>query len=824
MPLRLGLLRLLLILMLMVSLPQFRSKQAVSCSIRFTSVNPSSISPATKPGEKIINFKFDLSSTDIANTDLSVQVSAKNMNVISSSIIKSTRSGSVRVYIHYEPSEYASLSITIKCNVNGYSDSDTKNLGKAYIVAIPDRWTPSISPTQIHKRDEIELRVNGLSDIDDSVGTLNVYAEIGGSRYNLNKVSKGVYSRRVNLNLVDKPAGQLNVKFTVYKVYAGVSAIDHESKAVTILGSPPEISGDVPSSLHRGDRLTINVEESDGDSVSAVAQFFGDKVNLNVGSNSLTVPRDIRAGNYRISATASDVDGTTSESWSIEVINEPPSISMAVSSDKVPSGGEVVISVSASDDSEGLKVTLTIEGQEVHKQFQLSSNGGEISYTVPDNLRGTLNIRAEAVDLDGATSSLEKMIRVGMPPKIVGEIPASAHRKDSLTLEVFGDEVSGYIEFAGQRTQILGEGKYTLSIPDNIKEGNYVIHAHASSDYGVCDVSWRVFVENIPPEIDMDVSSTSIYPGDILRITINAHDDSPGLSIIVKVNDKTYTLNEGGIISYQVSSGISEISIIAKATDIDGAQAQASKVVKVKSVDTSTTPESTTTSTGTSISNHSAPVPSQKSGSEGSIYMSNTTDSEELQRSCTSSHNRSLSIETPNLSNKLEDMTSKADDRHDRLTVEVIPSETTVGNNVTVIVRSYGSIKGRVWITDPKGKEILKVYVHGVSEISKEIKVSIPGVWKVRWIYLGPKGMKSGEIPFKVLPEANTSNTKSKIAMGNLKRISSEKSTEFPTIRPFEGRCLTYRRGDTKTPELTVTVILMLTTLLSYFVIRRKLL
>ncbi len=822
MPSRLGLLRLSLILILMVSLLQFRSKQADSCSIRFTSVNPSSISPATKPGEKIINFKFDLSSTDIANTDLSVQVSAKNMNVISSSIIKSTRSGSVRVYIHYKPGEYASLSITIKCNVNGYSDSDTKNLGKAYIVAIPNRWSSSISPTQIHKRDEIELKVNGLSDIDDGIGTLNVYAEIGGSRYNLNRVSKGVYSRRVNLNLVDKPAGQLNVKFTVYKVYAGVSAVDHESKVVTILGSPPEISGDVPSSLHRGDRLTINIEESDGDSVNAFAQFFGSEVNLNIGSNYLTVPHDIRAGNYQISATASDVDGTASESWSIEVINEPPSLSIAVDRDKVPSGGEVVISVSASDDSEGLKVTLTIEGQEIHKQFQLSSNGGEISYTTPDDFRGTLNIRVEATDLDGATSSLEKTITVGMPPKIVGEIPTSVHRKDSLSLEVSGDEVSGYIEFAGQRTQILGEGTYTLSIPENIKEGDYVIHAHASSDYGVCDVSWKIFVENIPPEIDIDVSSTSIYPGDTLRITINAHDDSPDLSIIVKVNDKTYTLNEGGIISYQVPSGISEISIIAKATDIDGAQAQASKVVKVKSVDTSTRPESTTTSTSTK-SNHITPTTSQRSRSKSSSYISTTTDSEEHRHTHTSLYNRS-SIETPNLSNKLEDTTSKVDDHPDELIVEVIPSKTTVGNNVTVIVRSYGSIKGRIWITDPEEKEILRIYVHGMSERSKEIKVDVPGEWEARWIYLGPKGMKYGEISFEVLPENNISTTVSRVLMKELKQISSNRLTEFHTIRPFKGRCLTYRREDTRAPEFTVMAILTLATLLSYFVIRRKLL
>ncbi len=493
---------------------------------------------------------------------------------------------------------------------------------------------------------------------------------------------------------------------------------------------------------------------------------------------------------------------------------------MTVSSDKVPSGGKVTISVSASDDSEGLKVALTIEGQEVYKQFQLGSDGGEISYIIPDDFRGTLDIRAEATDLDGATSSLEKMIKVGMPPKIVGEIPASVHRKDLLAIEILGDEVGGYIEFAGQRTQILGEGKYTLSIPETIKEGNYVIHAHASSNYGVCDVSWRVFVENIPPGIEIDVSSISVYPGDTLRITISARDDSPDLSIIVKVNDKTYTLNEGGIISYQVPSGISEISIVAKATDIDGAQVQASKVVKVKSVETSTTSKSTTTNT----SNRSVPVTPQKSSNKGPNYASNTTDSEELQRPGISPYNESLSIETLNISNKSEDMTSKVDDHQDRLTVDVIPSKTTVGNNVTVIVRSYGSVRGRIWIINPEGKEILKIYVHGASERCKEIRANISGEWKAKWISLGPKGVRSGEISFYVLPKATSLATTSKVAMENSKRMNSSKTSGSPyTIRQFEGKCLTYKREDAGTRELTVTVMLILTTLLSYFVIRRKL-
>ncbi len=821
----------LLVILSLLWLPQVRG---TGCSIRFTGASPSSMPQATNPGDLIVKFWFDLTTSDISSTNLGISVSGSNIELISDSISKSSNSGSVYIRIKNSPGAYASLSIRITCQVDGYSDSDTLNLGRSYIVAIPSSWSAGVSPTMISKKGRITLEVSGLGAIDDGVGSLTVSAKLGSHTYSLSRVSRGSFRVYVSINFVNQPAGSKSVKFTVYKYYSGVSARDSKTRSFTVTGSPPEVSASIPPQVHRSDLIKITVSESDGDSVSGSLSAFNKEYNLARGDNVIEVPKDVPAGSYSLHATVKDVDGSSNGSWTTTIVNIPPEVKLSLDKEKVVPSQTVKIDVTAQDDSTGLKVSLSVDGKGVHEEWNLSEDGGVVSYTIPNDFEGELLVKAEAVDIDGATASANAQIEVGRPPVIKGDIPSTIHRGDKYEIEVQGTNVSGSISYMDKKIDVNGEGSYEIEIPNYVKEGEYEIKAYAKNDFGGSSKIWNIFLENVPPKVEISLDSSEVRPGDDIAISVKAMDDSPSVKITLRINDSIYHFEDEGVVHYPVPSDASRLKIVADAIDIDGAKASSSKIVTVHhDQTTSVTTTSSTTSTiiaTTTASSESPKIQRTSSGkSEGARSSSRTTFKYKH-----SGSSASINVTFTPVEKRLMGQSKREVKSYEvGFDVVVIPSNPMLGQNVTVIVTPLGGARGRVWILDPSSRIVKDLLIVNKSVIP--ISVNSTGNWSVRWAYRDKGGVRFGQLDFTVSSSLSEIKVQAKksiekenseaLSRSNSITLIEQKVTRTGKIERFSARCMVYhnegRDKGSMTPDMTF--VLVVVTLLAYLMIRRRL-
>ncbi len=200
--------------------------------------------------------------------------------------------------------------------------------------------------------------------------------------------------------------------YTISVTASDEDGTTHKEFTVVILGSPPKVRGNVPQKLHRGDSLTLEVVEDDGDEVSGELKFGPKRVALSgAGNVSISVPRDLLAGDYPLVVSVEDVDGITSTSWNVTVVNIAPEVSLSLSEQEAEPGDEITVTVKAQDDAEGLQVVLMVI--ETGEKFELGPSGGTVHYTVPQELSGpslapqslsSLTFKALATDIDGNTS------------------------------------------------------------------------------------------------------------------------------------------------------------------------------------------------------------------------------------------------------------------------------------------------------------------------------------------------------------------------------------------------------------------------------------
>ncbi len=818
----------LLLLILLVSFPSLSPEvRASGCTIRFTSVNPSNLPQGVIPGEFTVNFWFDLTSSDMDNTKLSVSVSGTDINLLSKSIIKSSRSGSVRVSILDRPGEYASFTITISCQVDGYSNSDTKSMGRAYIVSIPYSWTPSVTPSTVDKRDTVTLEVSGLSVVDDGVGSLTVSAKLGSKTYYLDKVGNGEFRKQVTLNFVDRPAGSKTVTFMVYKSYGGASDVDHKTSTLVVRGSPPQVLADIPAEIHRGDSITITVEEPDGDTVNGTLTAFGESYELSKGGNTLTVPRDVRAGSYTVSASVRDVDGTNSGEWSFTVVNVPPTVRVNVDREKASPGQELRIDVLASDDAIGLQATLTIDGDDVHEEYSLEGGEGSVSYRIPIDFSGELVIRAVVTDIDSEQAVDEATVHVGSLPSLSGEIPPTVHRGDEYSIEVRGDDPSGSVSLMGRTIPINGPGTYTITIPSDVREGRYEIHAYVENEFGSESQTWSVFLENLPPQVEVSSSKSQAEPGDTIVISVAASDDSPGLQVVLEVNGETYSLGSGGSLSYTVPQEISQVVIEAAAIDWDGARASDSLTIPVISVGSSPGDDAQSGSQSDRNSSDTS-VASRESNSSELVQREAEVGQSPLNEGSNDTSAVSLESNASELVQRevLEDKSAMPPEsvvgEEGSFTVTVVPSNPYEGQNVTITAIPSEGARGRVWVINPSSEIVLDFPVVRKREVT--LKVDVVGLWLVKWAYkIGRESTKFGQLKFNVSEVPKVMEFSSpELVKGRAPTQTTQQFREPKgRIDRFSARCMTYiRKESRKSPDLLL--VLVAVTLLAYLVIRRR--
>jgi len=299
-----------------------------------------------------------------------------------------TGAGSFSSTINYDmrnkPAGTMQITVTATKTYSGVSDSKSKSISVTLLGS-----PPSISvnaPNEVKRGEAITVTIDE-ADGDTVTATLN----IDGKSYSLSRGSNSV--------TIDLPKGE----YTASVQASDVDGSSSKSFSIKVRGSPPSVTIDAPNQMKIGDSFTVTVTEEDGDSVTG-SVAIGDKTfSIGKGSNSITIPADLRAGSYTILATARDVDGESEAKASFTLVNEEPEVSVSVDKTEAKVGETITVTVEASDDSPGLNVR-TIIGD---KEF---SGTGSFEYT--PSKEGTLTIKVVATDMDGVTVTKEVSVEV----------------------------------------------------------------------------------------------------------------------------------------------------------------------------------------------------------------------------------------------------------------------------------------------------------------------------------------------------------------------------------------------------------------------------
>ncbi len=841
------------LLMLIVLLPTSIQRRALAlddCSIEITRTSPSRLPQATKPGEIIVKFWFDLTTSDPQNTQLSVEASGSNIDVLSKTISMSTRSGSVRIYVHTKAGERASLIIKVTCRVNGVTDTDSKDMGNSYIVYIPPSWSPSITPREISKRDEIALKVDRLNDVDDGVGELFVTAKLGSSTYRLRRVSRGLYRSEVGVNFVDSPSGTREITFTVTKSYSGVTAVSRKDSTVRVLGEPPSVNFTPPTQVYRGDVLRVVVSENDGDSLTGALTAFGREYTLERGENLIEVPRDIEAGQHQMEATVEDVDGSSSGSWTLEILNVPPQVEISLDRDMAIPGDTVNVQVSVEDDSPGTNVRLIVTGEGLRNEFEMGENGGSLEFRIPEGFSGELTFTANAVDRDGESSTSTESITVGVPPSISGEIPSTVHRGEEYTVDVQGDDVGGYLDFMGERISINGAGVYRLVIPRDVRAGDYVVSAYVTSPFGGVSERWNVLLENRPPTVDIDVNPSEASPGETVVVSASYSDDAPGLRTTLYIDGRAIQLpgsSSAEDVEFTVPEGKDSIEISIEAVDMDGAVARDSAVLVVSNVGqdggSGSDEDGNGTGDGSSDSMNTTTGSSDTGGSghdgegvndiqevddvrdQSGDFISNVESRTEKSQESTEELPEASQLHSNVGNSGSENGTSNITGHKGTFSVTVVPSNPEVGDDVSVTATPHG-VRGSVWIVDPSGTTVKEVPVR--NRTTFHFTVRKEGIWHVRWAYLAGGETLFGHMELNVTAprEGNilhrTNMYRELPSSENVSRLTDHVRNNRGEINPFRPSCRVLRRDRSRSWDIEIVIAIMAVSLAGMLVIRRR--
>jgi hypothetical protein len=354
-------------------------------------------------------------------------------------------------------------------------------------VSVPD-FSASANPTKLPKQGSVTITAGGLSAIDDGKGSLSVVANFNGNSYTLAKTGAGRFSSMINYDMRDKPAGTMQIEVTAIKTYSSVSDSKSKSISVTLLGSPPSISVDAPNEVKRGDTITVTIDEADGDTVTASLKIGDRSYSLSRGSNFVTI--DLPKGEYTASVQASDVDGSSSKSFSIKVLGSPPSVTIDAPN-QMKRGDTFTVTVTEED---GDSVTGSVAIGD--KTFSIGK--GQNTVKVPADLRaGSYDILATARDEDGESEAKASFTLVNEEPKVsvsVDKTEAKVGETITVTVEASDDSpgldvrtIIGDKEFSG-----TGSFEYTPS-----KEGTLTIKVVATDMDGVT-VTKEVSVEVTP--------------------------------------------------------------------------------------------------------------------------------------------------------------------------------------------------------------------------------------------------------------------------------------------------------------------------------------
>jgi chitinase len=379
---------------------------------------------------------------------------------------------------------------------------------------------------------------------------------------------------------------------------------------ITQVNQAPTVSVTSPSnnsSFASGSAVTISASASDVDGQISKVEFLlnGNKIGEDLTSPYTFTTAALTAGNYTITAKATDNNGATTTSSTVNivinqpVVNQAPTVSVTspINNASFASGSAVTISASASDaDGQINKVEFLLNGNKIGEDLT-----SPYTFTTAALTAGNYTITAKATDNNGATTT-SSTVNIVINQPVVNQAPtvnvtspsnnASFASGSAVTISASASDTDGQIskvEFLLNGNKI-GEdltSPYTFTTAA-LTAGNYTITAKATDNNGATTTSSTVNivinqpVVNQAPTVNVTSPSNnaSFASGSAVTISASASDADGQIS-------KVEFLLNGNKIGEDLTSPYTfttaaltagNYTITAKATDNNGATTTSSTV------------------------------------------------------------------------------------------------------------------------------------------------------------------------------------------------------------------------------------------------------
>lgn len=337
--------------------------------------------------------------------------------------------------------------------------------------------------------------------------------------------------------------------------------------------TPPELSlTSEKNQMFVGESQYITVEASD-DSGTVITELTVNGAALPVTDNkALFTPE--QAGEYTFTAKATDPSGNTAEkSISVMVYDadadiEAPVIIFSLDKDTYFERDDIVISVSAKDNTGVEKLTLTVDGEAV----ELNENG---TYTISNAEKKIYEVIAKASDKAGneATATANIPVNEASAPVITAIFDKENY--------VEGDDLKGLITATGQREIITLTAEVNGNAISLDENGMFEMQNLAAGDYVfvITAEDAKGFVSTTEKTITVlkkDISETRLSAsiagiveyGETTVLTITATEKIDKSTIKAMLNGESITLNSDLTYDFKAEKLFKNIfTITAKTTD-----------------------------------------------------------------------------------------------------------------------------------------------------------------------------------------------------------------------------------------------------------------